>query len=52
MKIKLTVITAFGDQTILESDVHPLLTPDEMSMSMIHGATLSGMLIKNVEVVA
>ena len=48
-KVKLTMITAFGDETISEKEVHPLLTADEMAVSMINGATLSGMLIKKVE---
>jgi hypothetical protein len=50
-KVKLTMITAYGDTTVTEREVHPLLTPDEMAMSMIQGATLSGMLIKKVEYV-
>ena len=49
-KVKLTMITSFGDETVSEKEVHPLLTADEMAISMIQGATLSGMLIKKVEV--
>ena len=49
-KIRLTMITPYGDETTSEQDVHALLTPDQMAMSMISGATLSGMLIKKVEV--
>ena len=49
--IKMTMITRFGDETISEREVHPALTADEMAMSMIQGATLSGMLIKKVEYV-
>ncbi len=50
-KIRLTMITQWGDETISEREVHPALTPDEMAMSMINGSILSGMLIKNVEVI-
>ena len=50
-KVKLTMITVYGDTTITEREVHPSLTADEMAISMIQGATLSGMLIKKVEYV-
>lgn len=50
-KIKLTMITPFGDETTSEREVPSVLTVDEMALSMINGANLSGMLIKKVEVV-
>lgn len=50
-KVILTMITAFGDETISEREIHPYLTPDEMALAMINGANLSGLTIKKVEIV-
>jgi len=50
-KIRLTMITSFGDETTSEQEVSSFLTPDEQAMAMISGATLSGMTIKKVEVI-
>lgn len=48
-KIRLTMITPWGDETISEQDLHPVLTFDQQAMSMAQGAMLSGMTIKKVE---
>ena len=50
-KIRLTMITSFGDETTSEQEVSSFLTPEQMALSMIYGSTLSGMLIKKVEII-